>query len=237
MPKKSSKNPDNSSPKTGPSTLLHSLMLGTVGHAATMGWSPAALTAAGTELGLSTEQAAALYPNGIDDVISRFSRHIDTLMSDKLASQNLEELRVRDRVQTAILTRLEILSPYRLAARNLLTVELARPRRAALATGLLARTVDDIWHAVGDQSTGFSYYSRRATLGLIYGSVMLFWFQDQSPDYTRTAAFLERRIDDLMQTSKKISMAKNTIQEAVQLKKPRWPRIDRLCRNKNMSTE
>ena len=225
MPQKSPKRPGVNSAQTGASTdsasLLHSLMLCTVQQAANMGWSPATLAAACAELGLSPQQAATLYPNGIDDVISRFSRHIDTLMSDSMASQNLQEMRVRDRVQTAILTRLQILSPYRRAVRNLLTIELARPHRAALATRLMARTVDDIWHAAGDQSTGFSRYSRRATLSLIYGSTVLFWFQDQSPDHSRTTAFLERRIDGLMQTSKKVSMLKNAIQKTLCFNMPR----------------
>ncbi len=189
-----------------------------------MGWSPAALAAASAELGVDTQQIATLYPDNIDGVITRFSRHIDALMSDSLAHQDLAALRIRDRVKTAILTRLRILSPYRQVARNLLTMEISRPRRAALMTRLLAWTVDDIWHAAGDQSTGFSHYSKRVTLGLIYGSTILFWFQDRSPENTRTAAFLEQRIDDLMQVGKKLNP--RFITESLCLKMPRWARMD-----------
>jgi ubiquinone biosynthesis protein COQ9 len=40
------------------------------------------------------------------------------------------------------------------------------------------------------------------TLGAVYGSTLLVWLDDQSDDWTETAGFLDRRIDDVMKIEK-----------------------------------
>ena len=43
---------------------------------------------------------------------------------------------------------------------------------------------------------------KRATLGGVYSSTVLYWLGDDSPDAMATWAFLDRRIDDVMQIEK-----------------------------------
>jgi ubiquinone biosynthesis protein COQ9 len=40
------------------------------------------------------------------------------------------------------------------------------------------------------------------TLGAVYGSTLLVWLDDGSEDASETAAFLDRRIDDVMRIEK-----------------------------------
>ena len=40
------------------------------------------------------------------------------------------------------------------------------------------------------------------TLGAVYGSTLLAWLDDQSEGWSDTAAFLDRRIDDVMRFEK-----------------------------------
>jgi ubiquinone biosynthesis protein COQ9 len=40
------------------------------------------------------------------------------------------------------------------------------------------------------------------TLGAVYGSTLLVWLDDQSADWSETAAFLDRRIDNIMKIEK-----------------------------------
>ena len=54
----------------------------------------------------------------------------------------------------------------------------------------------------GDRSEGFSYYSRRATLAGVLGSTLLYWLDDQSADCGDSWAFLDRRIEGVMQIGK-----------------------------------
>ena len=59
-----------------------------------------------------------------------------------------------------------------------------------------------MWRIAGDTSTDFNHYTKRMTLGAVYGSTLLAWLDDQSEGWTDTAAFLDRRIDDVMRFEK-----------------------------------
>ena len=74
---------------------------------------------------------------------------------------------------------------------------LALPRHAGLAARCTARTVDAIWHAVGDRAADFSWYTKRATLAAIYTATTLYWLRDTSEDDAATLAFLDRRLAGL----------------------------------------
>ena len=54
----------------------------------------------------------------------------------------------------------------------------------------------------GEPQEGFSYYSRRATLAGVLGATLLYWLDDQSPDCAESWAFLDRRIEGVMQIGK-----------------------------------
>jgi ubiquinone biosynthesis protein COQ9 len=61
----------------------------------------------------------------------------------------------------------------------------------------LYETVDGLWYGVGDSSTDFSFYTKRATLAGIYAAAVLYWLDDRSPDGVATDAFVDRRLADL----------------------------------------
>ena len=51
-----------------------------------------------------------------------------------------------------------------------------------------------MWRAAGQTDTGFSFYTRRATLGAVYSATLLAWLADNSGDMAKTVAFLDRRL-------------------------------------------
>ena len=53
-----------------------------------------------------------------------------------------------------------------------------------------------------DLSTDFNHYTKRMTLGAVYGSTLLAWLDDQSEGWSETATFLDRRIDNVMKFEK-----------------------------------
>ena len=73
-----------------------------------------------------------------------------------------------ERVRSVIALRLEQNRPYKEAIRRALA-QLALPGHARLAAACTARTVDAIWHAAGDHSADFSWYTKRAILAAVYG--------------------------------------------------------------------
>ena len=59
-----------------------------------------------------------------------------------------------------------------------------------------------MWRAAGDRASDFSYYTKRAMLGGVYASTLLYWLSDSSEENQATWAFLDHRIENVMQIEK-----------------------------------
>jgi ubiquinone biosynthesis protein COQ9 len=66
----------------------------------------------------------------------------------------------------------------------------------------VAATVDAIWHAAGDMSADFSWYTKRGILAGVYSSTLLYWLGDTSDEDEATLAFLDRRLETVGQIGK-----------------------------------
>lgn len=171
------------------------------------GWGNAALDRAAEDTGIARDGARALFPGGARDLVNWHSRWADRRMMAALEKSGLEEMRIRDRIAFAVMTRFEQNAGDREAVRSALSF-LALPRNAALAAELLYRTVDDIWFACGDRSTDWNFYSKRGLLAGVYSSTLMVWLNDESEDFADTRAFLDRRIGNVMAIPKIKSRAK-----------------------------
>jgi len=116
-------------------------------------------------------------------------------------------MKIRERIATAVKTRLAILKPHKEAARRAAAM-LSLPMHVALGTKLVYRTVDAMWRAAGDTSTDFNFYTKRGILAGVYGSTAMRWFNDTSEDEKPTEEFLAARIENVMQFEKFKAKAK-----------------------------
>lgn len=164
------------------------------------GWTTQAARAAATDLGLPPERAGIVFPGGAADMVAAYIDVADARMLRALGDR-LHNLKIRDRIATAVRTRLEQASGEREAVRRALTV-LAMPQNAGLGARTLWKTADTIWRAAGDTATDYNHYTKRLTLGGVYASTLLVWLDDQSDDFADTWAFLDRRIGDVMRFEK-----------------------------------
>ncbi len=155
------------------------------------GWTRAALRAALADLGADPADAVLLFPGRDGELVEAFIDLIDRRMTE--AAGEMSHLRTPARVRALIALRLAQTRPHRDAVRRGLAV-LARPGNAALAARCTARSVDAIWHAAGDRSADFAWYTKRATLAAVYAATLLYWLRDASEDDADTLAFLDRRL-------------------------------------------
>jgi ubiquinone biosynthesis protein COQ9 len=160
------------------------------------GWSRPALRAAARRIGMSAEEAMALFRGGAADLVGAFSRWADQRLFDRLETSPLDQSRIADRITVALITRLEIVEPWREAVRHALSV-LALPQHVPLGLRLLYETVDGIWYAAGDRATDFGFYTKRATLAAIYAATLLYWLEDRSAGAADTRDFIERRLAEV----------------------------------------
>lgn len=173
------------------------------------GFSRVALSTAVTRAGISKRELQDAFPQGPASLVEAFSHWADRRMTETLAIERAEQ-RMRDRVASVVRARIDVLAPHKESARRAAAF-LAAPQHAPLAARLVMRSVDAMWRAAGDESTDFSYYTKRATLAGVYGATLAYWFTDSSEGHSATWAFLGHRIDNVMQLEKFQRAARNAV--------------------------
>lgn len=163
------------------------------------GWSETTLTAAIADSGVAPGLARALFPRGGVDLAAAWHRLGDRAMVEALAGRDLTALRFRDRVALAVMLRLQAADRECVRRGSAL---FALPQHAAEGAGLIWGTADAIWTALGDSSRDLNWYTKRATLSAVFGSTVLYWLGDTSEGDADTRAFLDRRIETVMQIEK-----------------------------------
>jgi len=182
-------------------SLKAAVLAAALPHVPFDGFTDKVLAEAAAEAALDRICVARLFPQGPLSLVEAFSDSIDAEMEQRLAKLKLAQMKIRDRIRTAVTTRLELLKANREAARRAAAF-LTLPPHAAMGAKLLYRTVDTIWRAIGDTSTDFSFYTKRAILAAVYSSTLMRWFTDDSEGETATQEFLTLRIANVMQFEK-----------------------------------
>lgn len=151
------------------------------------GWTVATLCmAAGPDADL-------LFPGGPAEMVEAYCDLADRWMEEDVAAFSMAGMRVPDRVRLVIAMRFKRNEADKGAVRRGLGL-LALPGQGMRTARITARTVDSIWHAAGDASVDFSWYTKRAILAGVYGQTLLYWLRDTSDGSEDTLAFLDRRL-------------------------------------------
>ncbi|HUO93225.1 MAG TPA: COQ9 family protein [Rhizomicrobium sp.] len=182
-------------------TLKRAIAEAALPHVGFDGFTDEVLERAAADAGVDVRAMKRLFPGGPLDLVEAISDVFDSEMEARLAKAKLGTMKVRARITKAVTTRLEILKAHKEAARRAAAF-LTLPPNAPRGATLLYRTVDAMWRAAGDTSTDFNFYTKRAILAGVYSATLMRWFSDTTEDESETAAFLARRIDDVMRFEK-----------------------------------
>ena len=165
------------------------------------GWTRQAVDSAAGQLGIDPVQARLAMPKTQAGMIDTYIQEVDRALEAYFTTERLAGLKIREKIRGLVWRRLEIMGPAREAVRRALAI-LAMPQNLPLALRISWHSADLMWRIAGDTSTDFNHYTKRMTLGAVYGSTLLVWLDDQSAGWADTAAFLDRRIDDVMKFEK-----------------------------------
>jgi ubiquinone biosynthesis protein COQ9 len=172
-------------------------VLAALPHVPLDGWSRRTLRAGLADAGMDPRDLDLVFPRGPVEAIEVWCDLADRRMAEELAREDLAAMKIRARVARAVMGRLASVRGHKEAVGRALAL-LSLPQNAPAGARTAFRTVDAVWRAIGDRSADFSWYTKRASLGAVYGATLLYWLNDDSDDDARTAAFLDRRIEALM---------------------------------------
>jgi ubiquinone biosynthesis protein COQ9 len=181
--------------------LRRRLALAVGENAVVDGWTRKAVDSAAAQLGVDPVQARLAFPKSQPAMIDCFIQEVDRALEASFTAERLGAMKIRERIRALVWRRLEIMGEAREAVRRGLAV-LAMPQNVPLALRISWRSADLMWRLAGDTSTDFNHYTKRMTLGAVYGSTLIAWLDDQSEGWADTAAFLDRRIDNVMSFEK-----------------------------------
>ena len=165
------------------------------------GWTGRMLADAIRAANIDAATAKAAFPRGVRDVIRYWSAVTDETMAEAMTSPGFADQRIREKVTGAVLARLDALRADKEAVRRSAAL-MAAPSMGPLAAKLVWASADTIWRGLGDKSTDFNFYTKRAILSGVLTSTMARWLADGSDDESATRAFLDARIENVMQIEK-----------------------------------
>lgn len=183
--------------------FLESLLDAMLELAPESGWTQAALGRAAEKAGLSQGQALLAAPHGVSDVLEAFGQRVARAAGQALSHPDIAALKVREKVRAGVKAWLAALGAHKAAVKR------ATVTPANLLTGPkgLWAAADAIWAALGDKSTDYNWYTKRMTLSGVLGSTLAAWLA--SDDEAAIDAFLDRRIENVMQFEKLKAQAKD----------------------------
>lgn len=176
---------------------IKALLAETLPIAAYNGWNDRTFATAAEKAGVGLREARMACPNKCLDLARAFHEQGDDLMKGRLQSEDLTQMRFRDRVAFAIRLRLVVIAEHRDATRKAASF-FSVPMNARYGAEAIWKTVDQIWNCLGDPSEDINWYTKRLTLAAVYSSTLLYWIGDESEGSEDTWRFIDRRIDEVM---------------------------------------
>jgi len=165
------------------------------------GWTDLTLKRAVRDAGYPDGSGELYFENGIADLLDHWSEALNAQTAQGLSQLDLDALKIRERVTQGVLLRLQAIDPHEEAARRA-SSRLVLPDLAATGVRQIWKAADTIWRGIGDTSTDANYYSKRVILSSVIGSTLPVWLSDQSEDKTAARAFLDARIENVMEFEK-----------------------------------
>ncbi|KAF9930880.1 Ubiquinone biosynthesis protein coq9, mitochondrial [Modicella reniformis] len=172
-----------------PDTILNKALTLVPQH----GWTIESITKAAESMGYPTI-IHGMFPNGGADLIDYFLKDCLNRLPLELEGR-MEGLGTQEKIRLGTLTRLGMIAPYIDRWPEALAV-MGQPSNVPMALNHLAKIVDEIWHLAGDKSADMNWYTKRASLAVIYTTTELYMTTDKTPNYEATQKFLDRRFED-----------------------------------------
>jgi ubiquinone biosynthesis protein COQ9 len=165
------------------------------------GWNSKMMKDSASDAGLPQGADELYFPGGPLELIDYWNEVCDQTVEKDLQELDLKTMRIRDKVTAGVLSRLYAIGPHEEAARRAIA-RTALPDGLSLSPKILWRAADTIWRGIGDQSTDFNFYTKRTTLSAVISTSLAAWLADQDPEKEKARAFLDARIENVMQFEK-----------------------------------
>ena len=141
------------------------------------------------------------FENDLVNTIKAFNDYLDDKMEDSFSKTKKNKQRTPEKIKSLILNRISASIDFKDGIVSSLGF-MSLPQNSKPSLKMLYNTCDRIWRVSGDQSTDFSFYTKRLILSGVYSSTLMYWIQDDTGDLKNTEDFLNRRLEDVSKIGK-----------------------------------
>lgn len=141
------------------------------------------------------------FPNGVQSVLEEIEIYVTQKAIEKT---NLNEKSISNRIENLIKNRLLVYSEFK-NYREFLKKKKCfsyNPKNSLFTLKQVYKISDDLWYAIGDTSTNFSFYTKRMILAKLHNAVISKFVNDYSYQYEDTFNFLHDKINNIVNFSR-----------------------------------
>ncbi len=151
-----------------------------------------------------------LFPNGYEDLLNLALIEINKMLENKIKKINIINFSLTKRIKKILLMRIEILENDKIFYKKTFN-HLLLPQNSKIMKKNLYNSVDNMWYLAGDNSTDFSYYTKRITLAAIYiNAIIIFYNKDIKKAESNIDTNL-KRISKIPKIKERFSFIKDNI--------------------------
>ena len=173
-------------------TLDGKIIIAAFDLAASPGWAEVSLRDIAEAAGCSLADVMERFSSK-DAVLACFVNHVDRAMLANAGNIEREQSS-RDAVFEVIMSRFDLLAPYRVGLKSILAAGPTTPIPDPAALRMTLRTQNMILQAAGISAAGAPALIRQLGLARVYAQVFRTWLDDEDPGMARTMAALDRRL-------------------------------------------
>ncbi len=163
-----------------------------------------------TNDGVSSSDLVYFFPNGYEDLLNLSLQEINKSLEKKVKKINIISFSLSKRIKKILMMRIEILNKdknfYKKTFNHLLL-----PHNSKILKKNLYYSVDNMWYFAGDNSTDFSFYTKRFTLSLIYINALFVLFNKSYNEVELNIDKNLKRISRIPKIKDRFSFIKNNI--------------------------
>ncbi len=168
------------------------------------GWNASTLERASRELGFPKGYSDILYPAGFREFSKEFADICNKEAIKKAKDAGLNGMKTAQKAEELIYQKVRIYHTKlrtKEAFKKLISYSIF-PNSAVTTVRNIFSFSSEAWYEMGDTSTDFSYYTRRASFSAIYSKAALYSLDDDSLNLEKTRNYIKKSIDGLMKFHK-----------------------------------
>ena len=194
-------------------TIKDDLVLAILKHAKFDGFGMESLILGAKDMGLSLDNANAMFPNPDHDILTHWLVMLDAQTMQYGMTLD-RKMRIRDKISTLVKNRFKDISQHKVALKAVFA-SMAMPFASIGALQGLYATADTMWLSIGDTTpnTDRNYYTKRGILSAVLFCSIGFYLQDDESDDdvgddtvgdddTDMERYIDDRIDNALQLGK-----------------------------------